>query len=162
LPAKHGNPFPVTSFQYKQWRLKSWGVGIYDEAYIGPHYDKKITAIDVRDTFSVKEALDAWGKGHKFGAILEGPPLNTYLNSNQLPQYVFGYILKHPDGDNNGLNPRYRLSSYCNNAGDVLFAFDVRKPGRYRVEFLLRERDKPDWEESSWVPIGGFDFTLTR
>ncbi len=160
---KSGNPFPVPSFQYKQWRLKSWGIGIYDEVTTGPNtYDREIRAIDVRDTFSVREALNAWGKGHKFGAILEGPPVNTYLNANQLPQYVFGYILKHPDGDNNGKNPQYRISSYCNNPGAVLFTFDVRKLGRYRIEFLLRERDKPSWEESSWVPIGGFDFTLTQ
>lgn len=163
LPGKSGNPFPVPSFQYKQWRLKNWGLGIYDEVSVGPNtYDREIRAIDVRDTFSVKEALNAWGKGHKFGAMLEGPPVNTYFNTNQLPQYVFGYILKHPDGDNNGLNPRYRTSSYCNNPGAVLFSFDIRKLGRYRIEFLLRERDKPDWEESSWVPIGGFDFTLTQ
>lgn len=161
LSRKSGNPFPVPSFQYKQWRLKSWGIGIYDEVSIGPNtYDKEIRAIDVRDTFSVKEALNAWGKGHKFGAMLEGPSVNTYVNTNKLPLYVFGYILKHPDGDNNGQNPRYRTSSYCNNPGAVLFPFDVRKPGRYRIEFLLRERDKPDWEESSWVPIGGIDFIL--
>jgi hypothetical protein len=163
LTGKSGNPFPVPSFQYKQWKLKSWGIGIYDEVSIGPNtYDKEIRAMDVRNTFSVKEALNAWGKGHKFGAMLEGPPVNTYLNTNQLPQYVFGYILKHPDGDNNGQNPQYRTSSYCNNPGAVLFAFDVRKLGRYRIEFLLRERDKPAWEESSWVPIGGIDFTLTQ
>lgn len=160
---KGGHPFPVPSFQYKQWRLKSWGVGIYDEVSIGSNtYDREIRAIDVRDTFSVKEAMSAWGKGNKFGAMLEGPPVSTYVNSNNLPLYVFGYILKHPDGDNNGQNPQYRISSYCNNSGAVLFTFDVRKPGRYRIEFLLRERDKPAWEESSWVPIGGIDFTLTQ
>ncbi|MDD4092183.1 MAG: hypothetical protein PHQ63_06450 [Smithellaceae bacterium] len=162
-PGKGGHRFPVPSFQYKQWKLKSWGIGIYDEVSIGPNtYDKEIRAMDVRNTFSVQEALNAWGKGHKFGAMLEGPPVGTYVNSNNLPLYVFGYILKHPDGDNNGQNPQYRTSSYCNNPGAVLFAFDVRKPGRYRIEFLLRERDKPAWEESSWVPIGGIDFTLTQ
>ncbi len=160
---KSGNPFPVPAFQYKQWRLKSWGIGIYDEVSIGSNtYDREIRAIDVRDTFSVKEAMNAWGKGHKFGAMLEGPPVNTYVNTNKLPLYVFGYILKHPDGDNNGLNPQHRTSSYCNNPGAVLFTFDVRKLGRYRIEFLLRERDKPAWEESSWVPIGGIDFVLTQ
>lgn len=160
---KGSHPFPVPSFQYKQWRLKSWGIGIYDEVSTGSNtYDKEIRAIDVRDTFPVREAMSAWGKGHKFGAMLEGLPVSTYLNSNNLPLYVFGYILKHPDGDNNGQNPQYRISSYCNNPGAVLFTFDVRKPGRYRIEFLLRERDKPAWEESSWVPIGGIDFTLTQ
>ncbi|HOD29623.1 MAG TPA: hypothetical protein PKH03_10465 [Syntrophales bacterium] len=158
-----GHPFPVPSFQYKQWRLKRWGVGIYGEVSIGSNtYDREVRAVDVRDTFSVNEAMSAWDKGHKFGAMLEGPPVNTYVNSNNLPLYVFGYILKHPDGDNNGQDPRYRSSSYCNNPGAALFTFDVRKPGRYRIEFLLRERDKPSWEESSWVPIGGIDFTLTQ
>jgi len=159
---KSSNPFSVPTFQYQQWRLKNWGIGIYDEVSIGSNtYDKEIKAIDVRDTFSVKEAQNAWSKGHKFGAMLEGPPVNTYVNTNKAPLYVFGYILRHPDGDNNGQNPQYRTSSYCNNPGAALFPFDVRKPGRYRIEFLLRERDKPSWEESSWVPIGGIDFTLT-
>ena len=162
-PGKSGNPFPVPSFQYKQWRLKDWGIGVFDEVSTGSNtYDKEIKALDVRDTFSVKEAQNAWSMKHKFGAILTGPPVNTYVNSNNMPLYVFGYILKRPDGESDGQNPQYRTSSYCNNPGTVLFTFDVRKPGRYRLEFLLRERDKPSWEESSWVPIGGVDFTLTK
>lgn len=160
---KSGNPFPVPPFQYKQWRLKSWGIGIYDEVATGSHtYDKEIKVLESRDTFSVKEALNAWGKAHKFGATLEGPPVNTYVNSNNMPLYVFGYILKRPGGESDGQNPQYRSSSYCNNPGAVLFPFDLRKPGQYRIEFLLRERDKPSWEESSWVPIGGINFTMTE
>lgn len=160
---QNGNPFPVPSFQYGRWRLKSWGAGIYDEVSTGPNtYDKEIRALESRNTFSVREALNAWGKGHKFGAMLEGPPVNTYVNSNNMPLYVFGYILKRPGGESDGQNPQYRTSAYCNNPGAVLFPFDVRKPGLYRVEFLLRERDKPSWEESSWVPIGGIEFTLTE
>lgn len=160
---KNGNPFPVPSFQYGQWRLKSWGAGIYDEVSTGPNtYDKEIRVLESRNTFSVREALNAWGKGHKFGAMLEGPPVNTYVNSNNMPLYVFGYILKRPGGESDGQNPQYRTSAYCNNPGAVLFPFDLRKPGLYRVEFLLRERDKPSWEESSWVPIGGIEFTLTE
>jgi len=160
---KAGNPFPVPSFQYKQWRLKNWGIGVFDEVSTGSNtYDKEIRTLDVRNTFSVKEAQEAWSKGHKFGAILTGPPVSAYVNSNNMPLYLFGYILKHPDGENNGQNPQYRTSSYCNNPGTALFPFDVRKPGRYRIEFLLRDRDKPSWEESSWVPIGGIDFTLTK
>ncbi|PKN18572.1 MAG: hypothetical protein CVU71_13915 [Deltaproteobacteria bacterium HGW-Deltaproteobacteria-6] len=162
-PGKSGNPFPVPSFQYKQWRLQNWGIGVFEEIPTGPNtYDKEIKALDVRDTFSVKEAQDAWSMKRKFGAILTGPPVNTYVNSNNMPLYVFGYILKHPGGESDGQKPQYRTSSYCNNPGTVLFPFDVRKPGRYRMEFLLRERDKPSWEESSWVPIGGLDFTLTK
>jgi hypothetical protein len=57
---------------------------------------------------------------------------------------------------------QYRTSQYCNNPGALIFPFDLRKPGRYRIEFMLRERDRNSWEESSWVPIGGIDFTLTE
>lgn len=160
---KGGNPFPVPSFQYKQWRLKSWGIGVFDEVSTGSNtYDKEIKALDVRATFSVKEAMNAWNKGHKFGAMLTGPPVNTYVNTNNMPLYLFGYVLRHPNGESDGQNPQYRTSSYCNNPGAALFPFDVRKPGRYHIDFLLRERDSPSWEESSWVPIGGIDFTLTE
>jgi hypothetical protein len=93
---------------------------------------------------------------------LEGPPIRTYVNSNNTPLYLFGYILKRPGGDNDGQNPQYRTSAYCNNPGMVLFPFDLRKPGIYRIEFLLRERDLPSWEESSWVPIGEIEFTLVE
>lgn len=160
---KGGNPFPVPRFQYKQWTLKNWGVGIYDEVSTGSNtYDKEIRTLECRNTFSVKEAMNAWSQGHKFGAMLEGPPVTTYVNSNNMPLYVFGYILKRPGGESDGQNPQHRSSSYCNNPGAVLFPFDLRKPGSYRIEFLLRERDKPSWEASSWVPIGGIDFNLTE
>jgi hypothetical protein len=158
-----GNPFPVPPFQYKQWRLKNWGIGIYDEVSTGSNtYDKEIRALESRSSFTAREAQSAWSKGHKFGAMLEGPPVQTYVNSNNMPLYIFGYILKRPGGESDGKNPQYRTSSYCNNPGAVLFPFDLRNPGNYRIEFLLRERDKPSWEESSWVPIGGIDFTLTE
>ncbi|MGV8057650.1 MAG: hypothetical protein AB2L12_06480 [Smithellaceae bacterium] len=160
---QNGNPFPVPFYQYKQWRLLNWGIGIYDEVSTGTStYDKEIRVLESRNTFSVKEAINAWGSGHKFGAMLAGPPVRTYVNSNNSPLYLFGYVLKHPGGESDGQNPQYRTSSYCNNPGAALFPFDLRKPGKYRIEFLLRERDKPSWEESSWVPIGGIDFTLTE
>ncbi len=158
-----GNTFTVPHFQYRQWRLQNWGIGIYDEVSTGPNtYDKEIRTLESRSTFSVKEVSNAWGRGHKFGAWLAGPPVGTYVNSNNMPLYLFGYILKRPGGESDGQNPQYRTSSYCNNPGALLFPFDLRKPGNYRIEFLLRERDKPSWEESSWVPIGGIDFTLTE
>lgn len=161
--ARGGRPFPVPPFQYKQWSLKDWGVGIYDEVSTGPNtYDKEIRVRETRDTFSVKEAMDAWAQGHKFAAMLAGPPVRTYVNSNNMPLYLFGYVLKRPGGESDGQNPQYRASQYCNNPGALIFPFDLRKPGRYRIEFLLRERDRNSWEESSWVPIGGIDFTLTE
>jgi hypothetical protein len=34
------NPFPVSLFQYKQWRLKNLGIGIYEEVATGSNtYD---------------------------------------------------------------------------------------------------------------------------
>lgn len=159
----NGNPFPIPSYQYGRWRLKNWGIGIYDEVSTGANtHDKEINQLESRNSFSLKEVSNAWSKGHKFGAILQGPPVNTYVNSNNLPLYVFSYRLKHPNGEIDGQNPQYRSSSYCNNPGTALFPFDLRKPGRYHLDFLLRERDKPSWEESSWVLIGGIDFTLTE
>lgn len=159
---KSSPPLPVSSFQYKQWSLKGWGIGIYDEVSTGSNtYDKEIRVLESRNTFSVKEVADAWGKGHNFGAFLTGPPVASYVNSNNMPLYVFGYILKRPGGESDGQNPQSRASKYCNNPGSVIFPFDARKPGQYRIEFLLRERDSNYWEASSWVPIGGIDFTLT-
>ncbi|PKN34085.1 MAG: hypothetical protein CVU61_09985 [Deltaproteobacteria bacterium HGW-Deltaproteobacteria-19] len=158
-----GKPFPVPRFQYGKWVLKDWGIGIYDEVVTGNNtYDREIKELNSRDTFSVKEVMNAWSKGHKFGALLAGPPVKTYINSNNMPLYLFGYILKRPGGEIDGRNPQHRVSQYCNNPGSLIFPFDLRKPGRYRLEFLLRERDRPSWEESSWVPIGGIDFTLTE
>jgi len=158
-----GRPFPVPPFHYGQWSLKDWGVGVYDEVATGPNtYDKEIRVLESRDAFSVKEVSNAWGKGHKFGAMLAGPPVKTYVNNNNMPLYLFGYILKRPGGESDGQNPQYRTSQYCNNPGSLIFPFDLRKPGRYRIEFLLRERDRNAWEESSWTLIGGIDFTLTE
>jgi hypothetical protein len=159
---KGSRPFPVPPFQYRQWSLKNWGIGIYDEVSTGQNtYDKEIRKLESRDTFSVKEVSNTWGKGHIFGAMLAGPPVKTYVNSNNMPLYLFGYILKRPGEESDGLNPQFRISQYCNNPGALIFPFDLRKPGRYRIEFLLRERDRNSWEESSWIPIGGITFTLT-
>lgn len=156
------NPFPVPPFRYERWDLKGWGVGIFDEVATGPNtYDKEIKVRKTTKTISAREAMNAWGQGHKFGAWLTGPPVSTYLNSNSLPQYLFGYILYRPNGDADGKNPQYRQNSYCNNPGTVAFAFDLRQPGNYRLEFLIRDRDKNYWEEASWVPIGSVDFTIT-
>ena len=54
------------------------------------------------------------------------------------------------------------LNSYCNNPGTAAFPFDLRQPGNYRIEYLIRERDKNYWEEASWVSIGSISFTLTE
>lgn len=162
-PGKGGKPFPVPPFQYGKWSLKDWGIGIYDEVSTGPNtYDKEIRALESRVTFSVREVMDAWAKGHKFAAMLAGPPVRTYVNSNNMPLYLFGYILRRPGGESDGQNPQHRTSQYCNNPGALIFPFDLRKPGRYHIDFLLRERDRNSWEESSWVPIGGIDFILTE
>jgi hypothetical protein len=156
------SPFPVISFRYQQWNLKGWGVGIYDEVSIGSDsYDKEIKVLQCRNTFTVKEVSEAWSQGHKFGVWLTGPPAATYKNSNKNPLYLFGYILRKPDGEADGANPTYRQNSYCNNPGSVGFPFGLRTPGKYKIEYLLRERDKNTWEEASWVPIGSLEFTIT-
>ena len=160
---KSGDPFPVSPFKYQLWDLKGWGVGIYDEVVTGPDsYDKQIKVRESRKTFSVKEAMNAWNQGHVFGAWLTGPIVSTYRNSNNNPLYLFGYILYRPNGDADGKNPQYRQNSYCNNPGTVAFAFDLRQPGNYRIEYFIRERDKNYWEEASWVSIGSISFTLTE
>lgn len=157
------NPFPVPPFRYQRWDLKGWGVGIFDEVAAGPDtYDKQIKVLKSAGTFSAREAINAWSRGHKFGVWLTGPPVSTYRDSNNMPLYLFGYILYRPNGDADGKNPRYRQNSYCNNPGTAAFPFDLRQPGNYRIEFLIRERDKNYWEEASWVSIGGIDFTLTE
>ena len=160
---KLGNPFPVPPFKYQRWDLKGWGVGIYDEVVTGPDsYDKQIKVLETRKAFSVKEAMNAWNQGHKFGAWLTGPAVSTYRDSNNNPLYLFGYILYRPNGDADGKNPQSRQNSYCNNPGSVGFPFDLRQPGNYRLEYFVRERDKNYWEETSWVSIGSIDFTLTE
>jgi len=157
-----GNPFPLRPFTYQRWDLKGWGAGIYAEVATGADsYDKEIKVREVRRSFSVQEVSNAWNQGHKFGVWLTGPPVATYRNSNNNPLYLFGYILYRPNGDADGKNPQFRQNSYCNNPGTVGFPFDLRQPGNYRLEFLMRERDKNSWEEASWVSIGSIDFTLT-
>jgi hypothetical protein len=157
------NPFPVIPFKYQQWQLNGWGVGVFDEASVGPDsYDKEIKVLQCSNTFRVNQVTGAWNAGHKFGVWLTGPLAATYKNSNNNPLYLFGYILRRPDGEADGANPNYRQSSYCNNPGTVAFPFDLRKPGKYQIEFFLRERDKNSWEEASWVPIGRLDFILTE
>ena len=160
---KSDNPFPVPPFKYQRWDLKSWGAGIYDEVVTGSDsYDKQIKVLETRKAFSVKEAMNAWNQGHKFGVWLTGPDVSTYRNSNNNPLYLFGYILYRPNGDADGKNPQYRQNSYCNNPGSVGFSFDLRQPGKYRLEYFLRERDKDYWEETSWISIGSIEFTLTE
>jgi hypothetical protein len=158
-----GNPFPSPPFRYQQWDLKGWGVGIYDEVATGPDtYDKQIKVLKSAKTFPAKEAINTWSQGHKFGAWLTGPGVSTYRDRNNFPLYLFGYILYRPNGDADGKNPQYRQNSYCNNPGTVAFPFDLRQPGNYRIEFLIRERDKNYWEAASWISIGSIDFTLTE
>jgi hypothetical protein len=155
--------FPVVPFRYQQWDLKGWGVGVFDEVSVGSDsYDKEIKILQCKNTFSVKEVTGAWNQGHKFGVWLTGPLAATYKNSNNNPLFIFGYILTKPDGEVDGGNPNYRQSSYCNNPGSVGFPFDLRKPGQYKIEFLLRERDKNSWEEASWIHIGNLDFSITE
>jgi hypothetical protein len=162
-PGQAGNPFPVVPFRYQRWDLQGWGAGIYEEIAYGPDsYDKQIKVLQSRKTFSVKEVANAWSGGHKFGAWLTGPAVSTYRNSNNMPLYLFGYVLYRPNGDADGKNPQYRQNVYCNNPGTAAFAFDLRQPGNYRLEYFIRERDKNYWEEASWVSIGTIDFTLTE
>lgn len=157
------NPFPVIPFKYQQWQLKGWGVGVFDEVSVGSDsYDKEIKVIQCNNTFRVSEVTGAWNAGHKFGVWLTGPLAATYKNSNNNPLYLFGYILRRPDGEADGANPNNRQNSYCNNPGTVAFPFDLRKPGKYQIQFFLRERDKNSWEETSWVRIGSLDFILTE
>jgi hypothetical protein len=156
------NPFPLVPFTYQKWTLKGWGVGIFDEVSTGSDsYDKEIKILKCNNSFTVKEVADAWSQGHKFGVWLTGPPAATYKNSNNNPLYLFGYILRRPDGEADGANPTYRQNSYCNNPGSVAFPFDLRTVGVYKIEYFLRERDKNSWEESSWIPVGGLEFTIT-
>ena len=160
---KSGNPFPISQFKYQRWDLKNWGIGVYDEVATGPDsYDKQINVIESKKNFSVKEAINAWNQGHKFGAWLTGPSVSTYRNSNNNPLYLFGYILYRPNGDADGKNPQYRQNSYCNNPGTVAFPFDLRQHGNYRIEYFIRDRDKNSWEETSWISIGSISFTLTE
>ncbi len=157
------NPFPVIKFKYQQWQLKGWGVGIFDEVQTGSEsYDKEIKVLQCSNTFRVSDAIGAWNAGHKFGVWMTGPLAATYKNSNNNPLFLFGYILRRPDVEADGANPSYRTSAYCNNPGTVAFPFDLRTPGKYKIEFLLRERDKNSWDESSWVPIGSLEFTLIQ
>jgi hypothetical protein len=161
--AQSGNPFPVPPFRYQRWDLKGWGVGIFDEAVTGRDtYDKEIRVRESRKTFSIKEVRNAWSQGHQFGAWLTGPPVSTYRDRNNFPMYLFGYALYRPNGDVDGKTAQGRLNSYCNNPGTVAFSFDLRQPGKYRLEYFIRERDKNYWEEASWVRIGSIDFVLTE
>ncbi len=157
------NPFPVIPFKYQLWQLKDWGVGVFDEVSVGSDsYDKEIKVLQCKNSFRVSDVTGAWNAGHKFGVWLTGPLAAIYKNSNKNPLYIFGYILRRPNGDADGANPSYRQSSYCNNPGTVAFPFDLRQTGRYKIEFFLRERDKNYWDEIFWVPIGNLEFTLTE
>ena len=157
------DPYPVIAFRYQQWQLKGWGVGIYDEISVGSDsYDKELKIVQCKNTFRISEVTGAWNSGHKFGVWLTGPLAATYKNSNNNPLYLFGYILRRPNGEADGVNPANRQNSYCNNPGSVAFPFDLRQPGKYRIEFVLRERDKNSWEETSWIPIGSLEFVLTE
>jgi hypothetical protein len=75
---KSGIPFPVPPFEYQRCDLKDWVVGIYDEVVTGTDsYDKQIKVSKSRNTFSVKETMNAWNQGHIFGAWLTGPGVST-------------------------------------------------------------------------------------
>jgi hypothetical protein len=155
--------FPVIPFKYQQWQLNGWGVGIYDEPSVGPDsYDKEIKIVQCKKSFRLSEVTGAWNSGHKFGVWLTGPLVATYKNSNNNPLFIFGYILRRPNGEADGISPANRHSAYCNNPGTVAFPFDLRQPGKYKLDFLMRERDKNSWEESSWIPIGSLEFLLVE
>ncbi len=157
------DPFPIIPFKYQKWELKGWGVGVFDEVSTGSDsYDKEIKILQCKKIFKLSEVTGAWNSGHKFGVWLTGPPAAIYKNSNNNPLYLFGYILRRPEGEADGANPSYRQNSYCNNPGTVTFPFDLRKTGKYKMEFLLRERDKNSWEESSWIPVGTVEFILVE
>jgi len=49
-----------------------------------------------------------------------------------------------------------------NYAGSTAFPFDLFQTGNYQIAYFLRERDKNYWDDTSWVPIGNLEFTLTE
>ncbi len=78
-------------------------------------------------------------------------------NIHQQQQHAPVSLRLHPEAArrrNRRRNPQHRVSQYCNNPGSPHLPVRPRKRGRYRLEFLLRERDRPSWEESSWFPSG--------
>jgi len=49
-----------------------------------------------------------------------------------------------------------------NNLGAVTFPFELRRRGKCLMKYLIRERDKNYWRETSRISMETVDFTLTK
>ncbi len=133
------------------WQLKDMGVGIYDTA----EYDKVLRVVEKRNNndWSMKELLDRGafrGHGKVFGAWLVGPPVNTYLNKNGVPEYGYKYRLTDPRGNSLLQGPG---GFYM--PGFTTVFINAGLPGRWKIDFMLWQRSN-----EQVTPIGSLEFII--
>ena len=133
------------------WQLKDMGVGIYDTA----EYDKVLRVVEKRNNndWSMKELLDRGafrGHGKVFGAWLVGPPVNTYLNKNGVPEYGYKYRLTDPRGNSLVQGPG---GFYM--PGFTTVFINAGLPGRWKIDFMLWQRSN-----EQVTPIGSLEFII--
>ena len=135
------------------WKLQDIGVGIF--VYDPAKYDKELQIVEKRNSWSLKELQErnafSQASGKLFGAWLVGPPIDSYLNENGIPEYGYKYRLTDPKGSSMDFGG---YSFYV--PGFATTSINAWTIGKWKSEFML-------WHRSTQqvTPIGSIEFTVT-
>lgn len=128
--------FSFTAAQ--EWTPKDIGVGIFDDS----EYDRVLKIVERKDEWVQAELYESGafaGRGKTFGAWIAGPPVESYLNSNGVPIYLYKYKVTYPDGSTQEFGP-----SGFYTPGFSAFSINASFPkaiGKWKIDFYIWNRE---------------------
>ena len=138
--------------QASGWQAKEIGIGIFDQS----EYDKVLKIVKRGDTWSQKELYEGGFLANRekaFGTWVEGPPVNTFLNSYGTPVWMIKMTYTYPNGSQQDFGPYgfYTpgfIIQFINVSGNLT--------GKWKIDYFLVHRDTNETRK-----IGTREFTIT-
>lgn len=135
------------------FQVKDIGIGIIDQS----EYDRVLKVLKRGDTWSQKELYEGGyfaNRDKVFATWIEGPPTNTYLNSNGLPVWNYRIAITYPSGKheefgNYAFYPPGFATMFINATGNEM--------GKWKIEYYIVNRDTQENRQ-----IGTREFTLLQ